>query len=98
LFLGLGLGGGLTFLREVADTSYKTPDEMEKDLQVPVLVSLPFSYTEEEMRSLRIKDILRAASVAVGFVVCAVGIVFATKGIDKTINFTKTFLTNLGVL
>jgi polysaccharide chain length determinant protein (PEP-CTERM system associated) len=98
LALGLGLGCGLAYLMEMMDTSFKTPDEAETELKLPVLVSVPLYYTEQEVRIHKVREILKAGSVAVGFVVCAIGIVLATKGIGATINFAKTFLTNLGVL
>ncbi len=42
LALGLGLGGGLGYLREVLDSALYTPDEVEESLGVEVLVSLPY--------------------------------------------------------
>jgi capsular polysaccharide biosynthesis protein len=98
LVLGLGLGGGLAYLVEMMDPSFKTPEELEEELEIPVLVSMPIRYTEREQRNMRLKEISKAASVAVGFVICAVGIVFVTKGIDATVNYVKTALANLGVL
>jgi polysaccharide chain length determinant protein (PEP-CTERM system associated) len=98
LALGLGLGAGLAYLMELMDSSYTTPEEVEKELEMPVLVSMPFYYTDQDRMNQKIREFLKAASVAVGFVICAVGIVFATKGVSETINFAKTFLSNLGVL
>jgi capsular polysaccharide biosynthesis protein len=80
------------------DTSFKDPEDLEKAIQLPVLVSIPFHYTAQERRNQKIKEFMKAASVAVGFVICAAGIIFATKGIDTTVNYVKTTLTNLGVL
>jgi polysaccharide chain length determinant protein (PEP-CTERM system associated) len=92
LVLGVGVGGGLAYLVELMDSSYKDPDDVEKELKVPVLVSLPLRYTEQEIKRRRIKETLKAASVAIGFVVCAVGVVMATKGVDKTVQYIKTVL------
>jgi uncharacterized protein involved in exopolysaccharide biosynthesis len=92
LVLGLGLGGGLAYLFEMMDTSYRNPDEVEKELDVPVLVSIPIRHTEREIKRKRTKEALKAASVAVGFVVCTVGVVIATKGVDETVRYIKTVL------
>ena len=92
LVLGLGLGGGLAFLVETMDTSYKTPEEVENDLQLPVLVSMPIRYTEKELRSIKRRKILAFASVSIGFVASAVGIVIVTKGVDKTVEYMKNVL------
>ena len=89
LVLGLGLGGGLAFLVETMDTSFKTPEEVENELKLPVLVSMPIRYTEKELRHIKRKKILAFASVTVGFLISAAGIVFATKGMDAAINFFK---------
>ena len=90
--VGLGLGAGLAYFMEMMDTSYRNPDEVEKELKVPVLLSISVRHTEKEIKTLRIKETLKAGSVAVGFVVCAVGVVLATKGVDKTVQYIKTVL------
>ena len=92
VLVGLCLGGGLAYVVELRDTSYKTPEEVEKDLQLPVLVSMPIRYSERELRGIKRKKILAFASVAVGFILSAFGILFATKGIDRTMNFLKGIL------
>jgi len=89
LALGLGLGGGLAFLAETMDTSYKAPEEVVKNLQLPVLVSIPLRYTERELMRLKRKKILVVSSVALGFALSAAGIVLAIKGVDTTVNYTK---------
>ena len=93
--LGLGLGGGLAYLVEIMNTSFKTPEEVEKELQLPVLITMPIRYTERELKSIKWRKALAFASVAVGFILSAVGIVLATKGVDKTLNFIKDILSNM---
>jgi len=87
--LGLGLGGGLAFLLETMDTSYRTPEEAEKELQLPVLVSMPIRYTERELTGIKRKKALAFVSVGIGFILAALGIVFAFKGVDTTVNLIK---------
>jgi polysaccharide biosynthesis transport protein len=41
LVLGLGLGVGIGGLRELSDRAYRTPQQIEEDLGVPVFGSLP---------------------------------------------------------
>ncbi|MBW2616270.1 MAG: protein GumC [Deltaproteobacteria bacterium] len=90
LVLGLGLGGGLAYLVETMDTSYKTPDDIEKELDIPILISMPIRYTDRELRRMKRKQIMAYASVGVGFVLSAIGIVLAVKGVDTTINYVKS--------
>ena len=75
LALGLGLGGGLAFLIETMDTSFKIPEEVESELQLPVLVSMPIRYTVKELRRIKIKKVLALTSVTVVFLASAAGIV-----------------------
>ncbi|MCD6298456.1 MAG: protein GumC, partial [Deltaproteobacteria bacterium] len=89
LVLGLGLGGGLGYLAELMDTSYKTPEELEKEINLPVLVSIPIRYTENELNRIKRKKIIAFACVGAGFVLSAIGIVLAVKGFDKTLDFVK---------
>ncbi len=96
LVLGLGLGGGLGYLREITDTSYKEPKEMINDLGLPVLISLPYRYTAQEERVLKLKKLLKAGGVAVGFVGLSTGIVLYNKGIAATIGFVKRVLPFIG--
>ncbi|MFO7803770.1 MAG: GNVR domain-containing protein [Desulfovermiculus sp.] len=50
LVIGLGLGGGLAYLRESLDPTFYTPEELENDLQAKVVVSLPFVHEEKKRR------------------------------------------------
>ncbi len=42
LVMGLGLGGGLGYLREIMDPALYTPEEVEQALNAEVVVSLPY--------------------------------------------------------
>jgi polysaccharide chain length determinant protein (PEP-CTERM system associated) len=92
LALSFGLGGGMAYLREMLDTSYKAPEEIEKELDMKILVSIPFRYTEAEVKKKKTKEVFKAASVGFGFAVSAVAIIMATKGFDKTLDYVKTLV------
>ncbi|MFO7784413.1 MAG: XrtA system polysaccharide chain length determinant [Thermodesulfobacteriota bacterium] len=94
--LALGLGGGLGYVKEMTDTSYKEPVEITEDLGVPVLISLPFLYARQEEKALRIKKWLKAIGVALGFIALATGIVLVTKGLNSTIGFVTRVLPFIG--
>jgi protein tyrosine kinase modulator len=89
LALGLGLGGGLAYFVEMMDTSYRSPDEIQKELKLPILVSIPFRHTEQEIKARKRKEVLKAAGVAAGFAVSVVAIVVGTKGFSKTVQYIK---------
>jgi len=96
LVLGLMLGGGLAYLVEVMDTSFKDPEEVEKELGLPVLLSLPIRYTERELKRIKMKKILAYSSVSIGFIASVFAILVATKGLDKTIKFFADFINRTG--
>lgn len=48
LFVGLGLGGGLGYLRESLDPTFYTPQELEQQLHTKVVVSLPMVHEEKK--------------------------------------------------
>lgn len=92
LIIGLGLGVGLAYLVEIMDTSFKVPEEVEKETQLPVLVSMPIQYTEKELKDIKRKNALAFASVALGFIFSVFIIVFAVKGVDTTVDFLKNII------
>jgi polysaccharide chain length determinant protein (PEP-CTERM system associated) len=92
LAIGLGLGGGVAYLEKIMDSSYQTPEEIEKDLRIPVLVSIPVRHSAQETRRRKRMEFLKAASVSVGFAVSAAGIILAAKGITKTVEFMNSLI------
>ena len=92
LVLGLGVGCGLAYLIEFMDTSYKVPEEMEKELQLPLLISMPIIYTEKELGKKKRGKIITAVSVVAGFILSAVAIVIVVKGVDPAIAFMKAYI------
>jgi hypothetical protein len=93
--IGLGLGAGMAYLRELMDTSFRTPEELETDLGVPVLISMPILYTEREVKNQKRKKILVAASLIGVFFLSAVAIVVTIKGLDSTMAYLRNILEKL---
>jgi polysaccharide chain length determinant protein (PEP-CTERM system associated) len=89
LALGLGLGGAFGYGREMMDTSYRSPDDIEKELKLPILVSIPFRHTEQEIKARKRNEVIKAVGVAAGFVVSVVAIFVAAKGVDRTLQYIK---------
>ncbi len=95
IFLGLAVGCGLTYLAEAMDGSYKRADEVISDLELPVLVSLPLKYNNLELKSRKRKTFLAFASLGIGFIISAIAIVFALKGIDTTLAYIMKIIPHL---
>jgi hypothetical protein len=92
LVLGLGLGGGLAYLMEFLDTSYKHPEDAEKELQIPVMVSIPLSHTQEEQKQLFRRQVLTMALIVLGFMGSAAGIVLGVKGFRETVTYVESLV------
>ena len=92
LAVGLGLGGGVAYLEKVTDSSYRTPDEVEKELKIPVLMSIPVRHSVRELRRRRRMEFLKAASVSAGFAVSVAAVVLASQGVAKTVEFVHRLI------
>ncbi|MDY6792428.1 MAG: XrtA system polysaccharide chain length determinant [Thermodesulfobacteriota bacterium] len=55
---GLGIGGGLVFLLEYLDSSFKTPDDIESHLDLPVLATVPAILHPRDVRMKRLNQVL----------------------------------------
>jgi polysaccharide chain length determinant protein (PEP-CTERM system associated) len=97
LALALGVGGGIAYLREMMDTSFKAPDEVEKGLDMRILVSIPFRYTEQQSKRRKIREILKATSLGVGFAVGAVAIVVASNSVGRILHYLRSFFGIFGI-
>ncbi|MBX6421984.1 GNVR domain-containing protein [Thermosulfurimonas sp. F29] len=66
--LALGAGVGTTAFMEYLDHSIKSPEELRALIQVPLLATLPYIETEEEIRARRRKKLLFLAVFLAGLV------------------------------
>jgi polysaccharide biosynthesis transport protein len=73
-FLGLGLGGGISFLLESLDTSFKDAGELEAYLGIPVTCSIPLVYSDSEKKRIRMKAGLWTAALVVAILAIAGGV------------------------
>jgi protein tyrosine kinase modulator len=71
---GLGLGGGIAFLLEYLNTSFRKPDEIESLYELPVLTSIPTIY---QPRQLFLRKLNNVASVAFAVVTTACFVAFS---------------------
>lgn len=73
---GLGIGGGLAFLLEFIDTSFKKPDELEAAFELPVLATIPKIMDHKQKILLKLNNIgsITYAVFSVGLL-CAFGVI-----------------------
>lgn len=92
LFFGVCLGCGMVYIIEKIDTSFKIPDDTEKEIQLPVLVTFPYIHTEIELKRIRRKNVFAYTGASVGFILSVIGILVAVKGVSGTLEYIKGFL------
>ncbi len=73
LAAGLGVGGGIAFLLDFIDTTFRDPEEIETYLGLPVVCSIPFVETQKTRFRKKLKAILVFFLVS-GSVACFLGL------------------------
>jgi len=91
LAAGLGLGGGLIFLLDFLDTSLKRPDDIEADLGVPVLATIPRLYQPKGQMLKKLNWVLTGFGVLVGLILLGVFGVLALIGLNSTIELAQQY-------
>ncbi len=88
---GLGLGGGLIFLLDYLDTSLKRPDDIEADLGVSVLATIPRLYQPKGQMLKKLNWVLTGVGVLAGFILLGVFGLLALNGVNSTIELAQQY-------
>lgn len=80
--IGLGIGCGLAYLLEFMKHSFRSVDEAESFLDLPVLATVPTLLHPKDLAMKRINNIFSVASVAVSLLLLAAFSVIVLKGAD----------------
>ena len=89
LAAGLGLGGGVIFLLEYLNTSFRSPEDLESYLKIPVLATVPKINHLNDIRRNRINQTLSIVSIMIAGILFAGFAALTLKGVDKTIGLIK---------
>jgi polysaccharide chain length determinant protein (PEP-CTERM system associated) len=87
--LGLGAGGGIIFLLEFLSTSFKNPDEVEKELELPVLGTIPQIIQPSAQRWRRIEYGLSICSAVFALVLLGSFAVMSFLGVEPTLSMVN---------
>ena len=85
LAIGLGVGGGIIFLLEYFDTSFRIPKEIESVLDLSIIGTIPVICKASDIWKKRFKRVLSAGGIALSLGVSTVFYVICEKGVDQTI-------------
>lgn len=95
ILAGLGLGGGLLFLLEYYDETFRRPKDIESLLGISVVATFPVLRSEKEKRFRFYKNLAGAAGAF-----CSIGLllgfyVLTEKGVEETILFIKKIVATI---
>ena len=93
LAAGLGIGSGLIFMLEYLDTSFKRPEEIEKELKLAVLCTLPQIIDAGRKRLMQIEKTAFFAFCALSMIVATVFVLLTLKGVTDFMGMLKNIIT-----
>ncbi len=89
LAAGLAVGGGLIFLLEYFDTSFRMPKEIESILGLSVIATFPIVCQPRDIWTNRFKQALSLTGVATCAGLLAIFYVLTQKGVEETLAFVR---------
>lgn len=94
LYLGAGLvvGGGIVFLIEYLDTSFKRPVDIEEDLGVNVLCAIPRILDDKQKRRRRVEKAAFFACCTLSLMLLALFTMLTQKGVDSSLDLVKRII------
>jgi hypothetical protein len=90
---GLGIGGGLIFLLEYFNTSFKSPEDIESYLGLPVFTTIPIIYHPKDKIKHRINQVSSIFSLIVSSTLLAVFALLSFNGVEKSMELINKFIT-----
>ncbi len=92
LVAALGVGGGLVFLREYMDSSFRRPKDVETFLNVPLLAEVPVLSRVTDNRKKRLQQGLTYASILLSVVFLGSFAVISFKGVEPVKEYIKKYI------
>ena len=89
---GLAMGCGIVFILEFLNTSYRKPEDIETDLGLSILATVPLVLQPKQKRRQQLLDLASIASVAFSILLFFAFAVITSKGPDKTLEFISRFI------
>ena len=93
LAAGFGIGGGLIFLLEYLNTSFRGPEDVESYLGFPVIATVPVIYKQKDKRKQKLNKIFSIVSIMFSFLLFTAFAVLSFNGVDQTMEVVGKFIT-----
>ena len=89
LAVGFAVGAGVVFLLEYFDNSFMLPEEIEKELDLTVLCTVPQIHDSKAKQKARIEKIVFCAFCALSMVMFTIFALLTQKGVDESLDLLK---------
>jgi hypothetical protein len=86
---GIAVGGGVGFLMEYFDNSFRLPEEIEKELDLAVLCTVPQIHDSKAKQKARIEKIVFCAFCALSMLMFTIFALLTQKGVDQSLDLLK---------
>jgi len=90
---GFGIGGGLIFLLEYFNTSFRSPEDVESYLGFSVIATVPVIYHQKDKRMQKLNQTFSIFSIMFSFLLFAAFAVLSFNGVDQTMEVVSKFIT-----
>jgi hypothetical protein len=94
IFLGLNIGGGLIFLKDYFDTSLNRSQDIERDLGISVLATIPKIYKAKDFRRRRLRKVMTVSSLIVATCLLGAFAVLTFIGPEMTMEMIKEIVSS----
>jgi polysaccharide chain length determinant protein (PEP-CTERM system associated) len=92
LAASFGIGGGLVFLLEYFDETFRRPEEIESMFGVSVLAVVPALKTPKSIKLKRLNQVSSVFSIMISFVLFTGFAILTFKGVEPTLAFIRRFI------
>jgi protein tyrosine kinase modulator len=84
--------GGIVFLLEFLNTSYRSKEDLEATLKIPVLASVPRILQPKEMRFRKLEQVFTFVSLGCSIGLFACFAIITSEGPEKIVAYVKTMI------
>lgn len=92
LLVGIGLGCGLIFLREKLDTTIKKPEEIETQLNIPLLAVIPAIQSRRQIRFRKVNKTFGYFMTGICILLLGAFAFITYTGTDQTLELLKLYV------
>ena len=93
LAAGFGIGGGLIFLLEYLNTSFRSPEDIESYVGFSVLATIPLIYHQKDKRMQKLNQVFSIFSIMFSLLLFTAFAVLSFNGVDQTMELVSKFVT-----